>query len=119
MTSMLPQLAYVTETRFMREMMVPPRLPFTPEGLVQLVITRAAADLLTPPMQDLYGFRWPWLNHAAVRLGSGLLMSSATTKMPYEKLLPELRAQSATHAFGKVAKRRRREAGKISDSVPA
>jgi len=39
----------------MREMMVPPRLPFTPEGRVQLVITRAAADLLTPPMQDLYG----------------------------------------------------------------
>lgn len=117
MTSMLPQLAYVTETKFMREMMVPPRLPFTPEGLVQLVMTRAAVDLLTPPMQDLYGFRWPWLNHVAVRLGSTLLMSSATTKMPYEKLLPELRAQSATHAFGKVAKQRRREMAKVSDSA--
>jgi hypothetical protein len=55
-----------------------------------------------------YGFRWPWLNHAAVRLGSTLLLSSAATKVPYEKLLSELRAQSATHAFGKVAKRRRR-----------
>jgi uncharacterized protein (DUF2236 family) len=117
MTSMLPHLAYVTETKLMREMMVPPRLPFTPEGLVQLVMTRAAVDLLTPPMRDLYGFRWPWLNHAAVRLGSALLMSSATTKMPYEKLLPELRAQSATHAFGKVAKRRRRETARIGDSV--
>ena len=53
----------------MREMMVPPRLPFTPEGRVQLVITRAA-DSLTPPMQDLYGSRWSWLNYAAVRLGS-------------------------------------------------
>ncbi len=117
MTSMLPHLAYVTETKLMREMMVPPRLPVTPEGLVQLVMTRAAADLLTPPMRDLYGFRWPWLNHAAVRLGSALLMSSATTKMPYEKLLPELRAQSATHAFGKVAKRRRRETARIGDSA--
>jgi uncharacterized protein (DUF2236 family) len=109
MTGMLPRLAYVTETKFMREMMVPPRLPFTPEGLVQLVVTRAAVDLLTPPMQDLYGFRWPWLNHAAVRLGSALLVSSATSKLPYEKLLPELRAQSETHAFGRVAKRQRRE----------
>jgi uncharacterized protein (DUF2236 family) len=118
MTRMLPHLAYVIETRFMREMMVPPRLPFTPEGLVQLVITRAAADLLSPPMQELYGFRWPWLNHAAVRLGSTLLMSAATSKVPYEKLLPELRAQSATHAFGKVAKRRRRETEKASDSAP-
>ena len=98
--------------------MVPPRLPFTPEGRVQLVITRAAADLLTPPMQDLYGFRWPWLNHAAVRLGSALLMSSATTRVPYEKLLPELRAQSATHAFGKIAKRWRREAANFAGSVP-
>ena len=119
MTSMLPHLAYVTETKLMREMMVPPRLPFTPEGLVQLVMTRAAADLLTPPMRDLYGFRWPWLNHAAVRLGSALLMSSATAKMPYEKLLPELRAQSATHAFGKVAKRRRRETAKVTNAVPS
>ena len=76
MTEMLPYLAYVTKTRFMREMMVPLRLPFTPEGLVQLVITRAAADLPTPPMVDPYGFRWPWLNHAAVRLGSTPLMSS-------------------------------------------
>jgi hypothetical protein len=117
MTSMLPHLAYVTETKLMREMMVPPWLPFTPEGLVQLVMTRAAADLLTPPMQDLYGFRWPWLNHAAVRLGSALLMSSATTRMPHEKLLPELRAQSAMHAFGKVAKRRRRETARIGDSA--
>ena len=99
-------------------MTVPPRLPFTPEGFVQLVITRAAAGLLTPPMQDLYGFRWPRLNHAAVRLGSGLLMSSATTRMSYEKLLPELRAQLATHAFGKTAKRPRRATTKVSDSVP-
>jgi uncharacterized protein (DUF2236 family) len=117
MTGMLPHLAYVTETKFMREMMVPPRLPFTPEGLVQLVMTRAAVDLLTPAMQDLYGFRWPWLNHAAVRLGSALLMGSAMSRMPYEKLLPELRAQSATHAFGRIAKRRRREQARASGTA--
>jgi uncharacterized protein (DUF2236 family) len=118
MTGMLPHLAYVTETKFMREMVVPPRLPFTPEGLVQLVMTRAAVDLLTPAMQDLYGFRWPWLNHAAVRLGSALLMGSAMSRMPYEKLLPELRAQSAAHAFGRIAKRRRKTA-RASGSAPA
>ena len=57
MTEMLPHLAYVTKTRFMREMMVPPRLPFTPEGLVQLVITRAAADL--PDTADAGPLRLP------------------------------------------------------------
>jgi hypothetical protein len=69
-------------------------------------------------MQDLYGFRWPWLNHAAVRLGSALLMGSAMSRMPYEKLLPELRAQSAAHAFGRIAKRRRKTA-RASGSAPA
>jgi uncharacterized protein (DUF2236 family) len=104
MTRMLPYLAYVTDTRFMREM----KLPFTPAGLVQLVMTRAAVDLLPPPMQDLYGFRWTWLNHAAVGLGSALIMQTANSKMPYEKLLPELRAQSAVHAFGGAAKKQRK-----------
>jgi hypothetical protein len=58
------------------------------------------------------------LNYAAVRLGSALLTSSATTRVPFEKVLPELRAQSATHAFGKITKRRRREAAKVAGSVP-
>ena len=107
MAAMLPQLGYVTATRFMREMMVPPKLPFTPAGLVQLVMTRAAVDLLPPEVQDLYGFRWSGLNHVLVQLGSAALMSSAAAKMPYEKLLPELRAQSAVHAFGGAAKRLR------------
>lgn len=109
MTRMLPHLAYVTDTRFMREMMVPPKLPFTPAGLVQLVLTRAAADLLPPPLQDLYGFRWTGLNHALVRFGAAIIINSATAKVPYEKLLPELRAQSAVHAFGGAAKRLKRE----------
>jgi hypothetical protein len=65
-----------------------------------------------------YGFHWPGLNHAALRLGSILLMSSATSNVPYEKLLPALRAQSATHAFGKVANRRRRETEKAGNSAP-
>lgn len=109
MDSMLPHLAYVTATRFMREMLAPPRFPFTPAGFVQRVANRAAIDLLPPAMQDLYGFRWTGLNHALVRLGSALLLSSAGSRIPYEKLLPELRAQSATHAFGRIAKRQRAE----------
>jgi uncharacterized protein (DUF2236 family) len=106
---MLPHLAYVTDTRFMREMMVPPKLPFTLAGLTTLVITRSAADLLPAPMQDLYGFRWTGLNHALISLGSALVMQTANSKMPYDKLLPELRAQSAIHAFGGAAKKLRRK----------
>ena len=118
MAQMLPHLGYVTETRFMREMLVPPRFPFSVEGLVQLVLTRAAADLLPPTMQDLYGFRWRWLNHAAVRLGSTLIVGLATAAKPYEKLLPELRAQSAAHAFGKAAKRQRKTRAKLAAASP-
>lgn len=108
MARMQPQLAYVTETKFIRELMVPPRLPFSIEGLVHLVASRAAVDLLPDPIKDLYGFRWQWLNHLAVQLGSlALLTLLKKTSKPYEKLLPELRAQSAIHAFGSQAKRQR------------
>jgi uncharacterized protein (DUF2236 family) len=108
MDRMLPHLAYVTDTRFMREMLVPPRLPFSLEGLVQLAASRAFVDLLPPPMQDLYGFRWNWLNHLGVQIGSTLLMAvAARTTLPYDKLVPELRAQSALHAFGRVAVRQK------------
>lgn len=119
MERMLPHLAYVTSTRFMREMMVPPRFPFTPAGLVQLVMTRAAADLLPEPMQDLYGFRWTWLNHALVSLVSTAIIRTAGSQIPYEKLLPELRSQSAVHAFGRAAKRRTRESRAAVESQAA
>lgn len=107
MESMQPRLGYVTSTRFMREMMVPPKLPFTPAGLVQLVMTRAAVDLLPPAIQDLYGFRWPVLNHLLVRLGSALIMKTAESKAPYDTLVAELRAQTDEHAFGRAAKKLR------------
>jgi uncharacterized protein (DUF2236 family) len=109
MEGMQPRLAYVDSTRFMREMMVPPKLPFTPSGLVQLVMTRAAVDLLPPTVQDLYGFRWTTLNHLLVRLGSALIMKAAASKAPYDKLVSELRAQTDVHAFGGAAKKLRRK----------
>lgn len=112
MRGMLPHLAYVAETKSARETFVPTRLPFGVEGLIGLVVSRATIDLLTPDMQDLYGFRWPRLNHLAVRLGSALLVGLAKANAPYEKLLPELRAQSAAHAFGSPAKRERRARAK-------
>ena len=104
MERMQPQLGYVTSTRYLREMMVPPMLPFTAAGLVHLVMTRAAVDLLPPTVQDLYGFRWPSLNHILVRLGSALIMKTAAGKVPYDKLIMELRAQTDMHAFGGAAK---------------
>ena len=113
MEGMRPRLGYVTATRFMREMMVPPKLPFTPAGLVQLTMTRAAVDLLPPAIQDLYGFRWSTLNHLLVRLGSALIMKTAGGKVPYDTLVAELRAQTDEHAFGRAAKkvRSRRKSG--------
>lgn len=113
MEGMQPRLGYVTATRFMREMMAPPKLPFTPAGLVQLVMTRAAVDLLPPVIQDLYGFRWSGLNRVLVRLGSALIMQTAARNVSYDKLLAELRAQADEHAFGRAAKtlRDRRKTG--------
>ena len=107
MQSMRPHLAYVTSTRFMREMMVPPRVPFTPAGLVQLVMTRAAVDLLPDDIQDLYGFRWTGLNHLLVRVGSGLIMKSAQDRVNYDGMVAELRKQTDVHAFGAAAKKLR------------
>jgi uncharacterized protein (DUF2236 family) len=107
MQSMRPYLGYVTSTRFMREMMVPPKLPFTGAGIVQLVMTRAAVDLLPDDIQDLYGFRWTGLNHLLVRLGSGIIMKSAQDKVNYASMVAELRRQTDVHAFGSTAKQLR------------
>ena len=105
MVRMRPHLGYVTSTRFMREMMVPPKLPFTPAGIVQLVMTRAAVDLLPEDIQDLYGFRWTGLNHLLVRLGSGIIMKTAQDKVNYSSLVAELRKQTDVHAFGSAARK--------------
>lgn len=107
MQGMRPHLGYVTATRFMREMIVPPKLPFTPAGAVQLVMTRAAVDLLPADIQDLYGFRWIGLNHLLVRLGSGLIMKSAQDKVNYASMVAELRRQTDVHAFGGAARKLR------------
>lgn len=107
MQGMRPHLGYVTSTRFMREMMVPPKLPFTPAGIVQLVMTRAAVDLLPDDVQDLYGFRWTGLNHLLVRLGSGIIMKSAQDKVNYASMVDELRKQTDVHAFGSAARKLR------------
>ena len=107
MQGMRPRLGYVTSTRFMREMMVPPKVPFTAAGIVQLVMTRAAVDLLPDDIQDLYGFRWTGLNHLLVRLVSGLIMKSAQDKVNYASMVAELRKQTDVHAFGGAAKKLR------------
>lgn len=107
MLKMRPQLGYVTSTRFMREMMAPAKFPFTPSGLVQLVMNRASIDLLPDDIQDLYGFRWPMLNHLLVRLVSALIMQTASSKVNYDALVKELRAQTDVHAFGAAAKKLR------------
>ncbi|HEU5434722.1 MAG TPA: oxygenase MpaB family protein, partial [Thermomicrobiales bacterium] len=117
--SMLPRLAYVADTRFMREMLMPSRLPFSVEGLAGLIITRAAVDLLPREHQDLYGYRWPQFNRALVGLGSALAMGLIKANAPYEKVLPELRAQSAVHAFGGAAKRQRANGNPANEQASA
>ena len=100
----------------MREMKVPPRLPFTSEGVVRLVITRVA-NPLTPPMLDHYGFRRPRLNHAAVRLGSALLMNSVTTRVPYGSC-PGIASAVGDACFWQDCQARRREAANFAGFVP-
>jgi uncharacterized protein (DUF2236 family) len=107
MEGVRPQLAYIIEAKQIRDLVVPPKPPLTPTGLVQRAMSRAAVDLLTPEMQELYGFHWKRLDHAAVSAGTALIMGSAKAKVPYEKVLPELRAMTTTHAFGGAVKRRK------------
>lgn len=107
MERMRPQLAYIIEAKQVRDLVVPPKPPLTPSGLVQRAMSRAAVDLLTPEMQELYGFHWKHLDHAAVSAGTALIMGTAKAKVPYEKVLPELRAMTTTHAFGGAVKRRK------------
>jgi uncharacterized protein (DUF2236 family) len=107
MERMRPLMAYVIEAKDVRDLVVPPAPPLTATGLVQRVMSRAAVDLLTPEMQELYGFRWKRLNHALVVGGSAVLMGLAKAKVPYEKVLPDLRTYAASHAFGGKIKRRK------------
>ena len=75
----------------------------------RLAATAEGVTLLPPTVQDLYGFRWSALNHILVRLGSALIMKTAAGKVPYDKLITELRAQTDVHAFGGAAKKLRQK----------
>ena len=109
MERMRPHMAYIIEAKQVRDLIVPPAPPFTPAGLVEPGVSPGAVDFLPPEMQELYGFRWKRVNHALVTAGAAAIMGTARAKIPYEKMLPALREQAATHSFGGVAKRRKAE----------
>ena len=119
MERMRPQLAYIIEAKQVRDLVVPPKPPLTKAGIVQRALSRAAVDLLTPEMQELYGFHWQRVDHAAVSAGTALILGAAKAKMPYEKMLPELRAHTTTHAFGGAVQRRKAAPRATPDQVSA
>jgi uncharacterized protein (DUF2236 family) len=95
-----PRMAYVIETRLMRQAIVPDRLLASGAALLRTAMAHAAVDLLTDEMRDLYGFRWTPLHRWAVDLAATRLIAAAAAKMPYAATLAAARAQLEAHAFG-------------------
>lgn len=107
--SMMPRLAYTTEAGRIRALMVPRTIPRNLSELVSRFAVLGAVDLLADDMRHLYGYWWSPLHRALIGAASNSLVRSAVSKTPYEKALPQLRDQAATHAFGAKALRINRE----------
>ena len=105
MERMRPQLAFTLEAAKMRDLIVPRARPVGTEAVLGRVLQLAAVDLLTPEQRELYGFRWSRVRHAAVQVGSAIVVGGAKAKLPYDKALPQIRAQVSAHAFGAKALR--------------
>jgi uncharacterized protein (DUF2236 family) len=71
-----------------------------PRSLIKIALSGEIVDLLPPEMYELYGIhRQPWerwFSSAVVRV----LLAVAGTRLPYDKLLPKIRANAMEHAFG-------------------
>jgi uncharacterized protein (DUF2236 family) len=93
------RLSYTLEAAPIRDLMVPRSLPRTPKRLIKWVLKQGVVLLMTPEQRELYGFRWTKLHEKAVSNAAMAILSLARAKMPYEKVLPELRAEVAAHAF--------------------
>lgn len=75
-----------------------------PSSFLKSMLNGEIIDLLPPEMYELYGFHrraWErWLSSAAVRV----ILLVAGSRIPYDKVLPQLRADAMEHAFGGKAR---------------
>jgi uncharacterized protein (DUF2236 family) len=109
MHGMTPKLVFTTEAGRVRDAIVgAPVVPTIPRAVTKLM-SDAAISLLTPQMRTLYGYRWSRLRFGLVNLEARLLIRLVMWKVPYAKLVPDIRAYVMTHAFG----------GKVRSAKPA
>jgi len=101
--SMMPRLAYTTEAGRIRAIMVPRKIPRNLTEVITRVAALGSVDLLPDEMRHLYGYWWSPLHRALIQMASSSIVQTAARKTPYEKLLPRLREQATTHAFGAKA----------------
>jgi uncharacterized protein (DUF2236 family) len=100
---MMPQLAYTSAAGRIRAIMVPRRIPRTSSEVVSRLMSLAAVDLLPQEMRELYGYWWGPLQRGLLNVASAGIMRAALGKMPYERVLPQLRDHAHAHAFGAKA----------------
>ena len=125
MEGMRGRLAFVAETAWMRDMIVPPGFSLKPQSVLRKLVGNACLDLLTHEMRVLYGFHsWPASRHWLVSRLTKLLLDLAGAKVTFAKALPAIRSQIQAHAFGRRAvqenadRRARKDVGGPSSGVP-
>lgn len=105
MAAMEPKLALSEPCLWFRDMVSPGGLPRRPGDAVKKLMTRAAIAIMSPTHRHLYGFRHSRLSRKATIASVRLLLAAATSKLPVEAAIPQVREYVDTHAFG--ARRRR------------
>ncbi len=107
---MMPKLAYTTAAGRIRAIMVPRTVPRSITDVVTRVVQLAAVDVLPREMRELYGYWWGPVQRGALGLASTGIIRAAASKAPsYDQVLPKMREQATTHAFGARALRVNRE----------
>lgn len=107
--TMMPRLAYTSAAGRIRAIMVPRAVPRNATDAVTCVVQLAAVDLLPREMRELYGYWWGPLQRGALSVATSGIVRAAAKKAPYEQMVPKMREQVTTHAFGARALRVNRE----------
>jgi uncharacterized protein (DUF2236 family) len=71
-----------------------------PSSFLKTVLNGAIIDLLPPEMYELYGFHRSWWERWTSAIAIRGILWFASTRVPYDKLLPEMRTDAMAHAFG-------------------
>lgn len=116
--SMIPKLAYTTESGRIRAIMVPRKFPRSLADIATKLVTYGAVDLLPDEMRHLYGYWWGPLQRALIAMASNGIVQAAIKKAPYEQMLPVMREQATMHAFGAKARRIHKDAAKAPANEP-